>query len=320
MQNLLQTDQIANSSGVTLDAILANTGGPVAVTADNGSDVISALGLLNFNNTATINVSVTAYGTVNANIAFNGNTTSLLGPTGPTGPSGPSGPTGTTGPAGATGPAGPTGPTGADGATGATGPAGPTGPAGATGVDGPTGPAGPTGPTGATGPTGTTGPTGATGPTGTAGPTGPTGATGPSTAINASASSADYLLVGVASTGTNQTPQANSHVFVRTANSQLVAVDFAATSDAELKDVQRNIKGALGKVLLLNGVEFFWNEAAKARGISSPGLQVGVLAQEVQPILPEAVSMLDTGYLVVSYDKLVPLLIEAIKELAAKVK
>jgi len=48
--------------------------------------------------------------------------------------------------------------------------------------------------------------------------------------------------------------------------------------------------------------------------------EAGVIAQQVQNILPEVVTQRDNGYLAVRYEKLVPLLIEAIKELNAKVE
>ena len=50
------------------------------------------------------------------------------------------------------------------------------------------------------------------------------------------------------------------------------------------------------------------------------GKDVGVIAQEIESILPEAVTTRDSGYKAVNYEKIVPLLIEAVKELQAKVK
>ena len=47
---------------------------------------------------------------------------------------------------------------------------------------------------------------------------------------------------------------------------------------------------------------------------------MGVIAQEIQAVLPEAVVTRDNGYLAVDYHKVVPLLIEAVKELTAKVE
>jgi hypothetical protein len=70
----------------------------------------------------------------------------------------------------------------------------------------------------------------------------------------------------------------------------------------------------------LNGFHYQANEVANALGyVSKP--EVGVSAQEVQAVLPEVVvpAPIDDKYLTVHYDKLVPLLIEAIKELKAEV-
>ena len=72
-------------------------------------------------------------------------------------------------------------------------------------------------------------------------------------------------------------------------------------------------------VVSISGVSYYWNEAAKNQGILDEKLQVGVLAQEVQKVLPEAVHEHD-GRLHVVYDKLIAVLIEAIKELDAKIE
>ena len=88
-------------------------------------------------------------------------------------------------------------------------------------------------------------------------------------------------------------------------------------SDKRLKDNIRPIQNALDKVNELGGYTFDWNEELqKAR----QGHDIGVIAQEVQSVLPEVVVERDNGYLGVDYQKLVPVLIEAIKELSAKVK
>jgi len=80
-------------------------------------------------------------------------------------------------------------------------------------------------------------------------------------------------------------------------------------SDSRLKDNQINISTPIDKVKKLNGVEFDWN-AGNYKGQHD----VGVIAQEVEEVLPEAVSTDEDGYKAVAYDKLVPLLIEAMKE------
>lgn len=102
-------------------------------------------------------------------------------------------------------------------------------------------------------------------------------------------------------------------------------------SDERLKENIEGIESALDKVCALHGVFYNSNEVAYNYGYQSKERRVGVLAQEVQKVLPEAVARapFDTGYdedgneysisgqdyLTVRYEKIVPLLIEAIKEL-----
>ena len=90
-------------------------------------------------------------------------------------------------------------------------------------------------------------------------------------------------------------------------------------SDDRLKQRKNNIENALDKVDSLNGFYYVPNKLAQELGYE-PTLQVGVSAQEVQKILPEVVvpAPIDEQYLTVKYEKLVPLLIEAIKELKEK--
>ena len=87
-----------------------------------------------------------------------------------------------------------------------------------------------------------------------------------------------------------------------------------ATSDQRLKDNITPIPNALNKVLSISGNIFDWNDKSEKEGTD-----LGVLAQEVLEVLPEAVTTRDNGYLAVRYEKLVPLLIEAIKELKAEI-
>jgi hypothetical protein len=87
------------------------------------------------------------------------------------------------------------------------------------------------------------------------------------------------------------------------------------TSDQRLKDNITPIEDPLTKVLSISGNTYVWNEKS-----GKEGNDVGVIAQEVLEVLPEAITTRDNGYLAVSYEKLVPLLIEAIKELSSKVE
>jgi len=92
-----------------------------------------------------------------------------------------------------------------------------------------------------------------------------------------------------------------------------------STSDSRLKQNVKLIPDALEKVREISGVTFDWKE-----GFSDvhkfEGHDIGVIAQEIEYILPEIVKMNHkTGYRGVKYEKLSPLLIEAIKELSEKV-
>lgn len=92
-----------------------------------------------------------------------------------------------------------------------------------------------------------------------------------------------------------------------------------ASSDARLKDNVVNIEDALEKLLKIGGYDYVWNEKALELFPSRTPKDVGVIAQEVQSVLPEAVIKRDNGYLAVDYDKLIPLLIESIKTLKGEV-
>ena len=79
-------------------------------------------------------------------------------------------------------------------------------------------------------------------------------------------------------------------------------------SDERLKSEIQPLSGALSTLMQLQGVHYTMD--------GQP--QVGFLAQQVAPIVPEAVITSPSGHLAVDYTRIVPLLVEAVKELAAK--
>jgi len=85
--------------------------------------------------------------------------------------------------------------------------------------------------------------------------------------------------------------------------------NITTISDSRLKTNVHTIKDALNKVSKLRGVTFDKDNKAN----------IGVIAQEIQSVFPEAVSTDDKGYLSVSYGNLVGVLIEAIKELKLEI-
>jgi Chaperone of endosialidase len=98
-----------------------------------------------------------------------------------------------------------------------------------------------------------------------------------------------------------------------------------STSDSRLKQKIEPISDALMKVQQISGVEFEWTDEYLAfhGGEDNQYIRrrdVGVIAQQVEQILPEAVISRDNGYLAVDYDKLVPLLLQAIKELNERIE
>ena len=98
-------------------------------------------------------------------------------------------------------------------------------------------------------------------------------------------------------------------------NDDIVAF-FASASDQNLKDNITLIEDPLAKVLSISGNTFNWNEKSAREGT----LDTGVIAQQVEALgLPGLVKTKEDGFKTVHYDKLIPLLIEAIKELNAKV-
>ena len=114
------------------------------------------------------------------------------------------------------------------------------------------------------------------------------------------------------------------------ANSDITAY----SSDRRLKENIVNITSPLQKVLSLNGVTFDWNDTAIDAGFvpSQRYNDSGLIAQEVQAVLPQAIkhapfdrnkdgsSKSGQDYLTVQYEKLVPLLVEAIKEQQSQIE
>jgi len=78
------------------------------------------------------------------------------------------------------------------------------------------------------------------------------------------------------------------------------------TSDERLKTDILPIDNALSRVSAIDGVYFKWNNSEER--------QIGVIAQNVNTVLPEVVSTDNSGYYNVNYSGIVPLLLEAVKE------
>ena len=86
------------------------------------------------------------------------------------------------------------------------------------------------------------------------------------------------------------------------------------SSDRRFKRDIVTVKNALSKVLQLRGVNYYWKQQEFPNRNFDEKLELGLIAQEVELIIPEIVAEAEDGYKAVEYQKLVALLIEAIKE------
>jgi hypothetical protein len=96
------------------------------------------------------------------------------------------------------------------------------------------------------------------------------------------------------------------------------------SSDIRLKENVTVIENALEKVKSLSGVMFDWkDDVIENRGGDDNYFvrkhDTGIIAQDVEKVLPEVVAVRDDGFLAVRYEKLAGLIIQAINELAAEV-
>ena len=123
--------------------------------------------------------------------------------------------------------------------------------------------------------------------------------------------------------GVNLTGQLNAGGNVVCTGSGSFAGDVTAfTSDIRLKTDIEPIQNALDKVLSLNGFTYKHNEIAGELGLDTESRYAGISALDLQEVLPEAVKNAPASdeYLTVQYEKIVPLLIEAIKELKTEIE
>ena len=97
------------------------------------------------------------------------------------------------------------------------------------------------------------------------------------------------------------------------------------SSDKSLKENIKNIENPLEKISQINGVTFDWTEDyIKQHGGEDKYFvrknDVGVIAQEIEKVLPQVVGTREDGIKAVKYDRIVALLIESIKELKKEIE
>ena len=133
-------------------------------------------------------------------------------------------------------------------------------------------------------------------------------------------------LVTVGSTTTELDAEANltfdgSTLAVTGAITATGDVTAFSTSDKSLKQNIINIDSSLDKVSQLNGVYYNWTqEALEKNKHLDDKKEVGVIAQDVEKVLPEIVATRKDGTKAVKYERLCAVLIEAVKELQEQIK
>jgi hypothetical protein len=226
---------------------------------------------------------------------------------------------------------------GTAGTSGAAGSPGSPGTAGTSGISGTAGTSGAAGSPGSPGTAGTSGTSGVSGTAGTSGITGTAGTSGTSAGGGAGLNpTANYLPYNSAGSSFQ-----DSTIYMDSGNAH-ATTDFWANgniiayySDERLKKDFENITNALDKVKSLRAVTYYQNEVADEYLGTNLDRQVGVIAQDIVKVLPEAVkkapfdratdengnSISKSGedYLTVQYEKIVPLLVAAINELTDEV-
>ena len=91
------------------------------------------------------------------------------------------------------------------------------------------------------------------------------------------------------------------------------------SSDIALKENLINIPNPLEKISKISGYMFDWKDH-KDPNVIGEGHDVGIIAQEVEKVLPEIVITRDNGKKAVNYQKIIPLLVESIKELKTEIE
>lgn len=261
------------------------------------------------------------------------------GPQGPPGPEGPAGMIGPQGPQGPQGPAGMIGPQGPEGLAGPAGLQGMNGPQGAPGPQGLPGPAGPQGPQGASGTSAWIDGAGQTETSGNVIMSGYSkqlifeGSGDPVIAwrVQAAAFFDRYFGILRYDNGTAVpsgsfviTPQGNFGMGTQNPAAKLDvagnvrATAFVTASDRRLKQNITSLGNTLEQVASLRAVRYdLESESASAPG---KGRYIGFIAQELEKPFPEVVVTDAHGMRAVAYDKLTPILVEAVKELRAENK
>jgi hypothetical protein len=130
-----------------------------------------------------------------------------------------------------------------------------------------------------------------------------------------------YLNVGSSSSGIPFRVDQGGAQLLQVANNgdvlargQFIANQFQITSDAKFKKDLQSIHNPLDKVIKMNGISYEWKRVEYSDMNFPQGRHYGVIAQEMEKVLPEVVNTASDGTKSVAYPEIIPVLIEAIKE------
>ena len=102
-------------------------------------------------------------------------------------------------------------------------------------------------------------------------------------------------------------------------NGEIKSNGSVVTSDKRYKTQIQTLTQSLDKILALNGVSYYWDKEKWPEKQFPETKQIGLIAQDVELIVPEIVSTDKNGYKAIAYDKLGPLLINAVQELKGQI-
>jgi len=261
-------------------------------------------------------------------------TSGTSGSSGSSGTSGSSGSSGTSGSSGSSGTSGSSGSSGTSGSSGSSGSSGTSGSSGSSGSSGTSGSSGSSGTSGSSGSSGTSGSSGSSGTSGSSGSSGTSGSSGSSGTTTVTNASADRVMTSEGGVTLNSeanltfngtTLYVNGALGVGTSTPTTTGLIRATndviayfSSDERLKENVVEITGSLDILKQIGGYHFDWKPMPGIH--ENEGGDIGVIAQEVEKVLPEVVTTRDNGFKAVKYEKLVALLIETNKELLKRIE
>ncbi|WP_164466633.1 tail fiber domain-containing protein [Chryseobacterium nakagawai] len=126
----------------------------------------------------------------------------------------------------------------------------------------------------------------------------------------------NLVFSGIGSVGIGTAPSATAKLDVA-GTVKASAIDY--NSDERLKQNITEIKSSQEIISKLKPVSYFWNETGKKKG-GNAQLQYGLVAQEVEKVLPNIVSTDNDGYKSVNYNELIPLLLQTVQEQGKKIE